>query len=104
MLAAMLGMFENQISLFPNAAFEEEDGAQVLVVQGDADKIRFSRQQNGGPTDHLTSGQCPRTTGVRTLVRNGWLELSDTGAGLRIKLGERARREGKEAVAITIRQ
>ena len=41
MLAAMLGMFENQVSLFPNAAFVEEDGEPVLVVQGDADNIRF---------------------------------------------------------------
>ena len=47
MVAAMLGMFENQISLFPNAAFEEEVGERVLVVQGGVDNIRFPRRQNG---------------------------------------------------------
>ena len=49
----MLGMFENQTSLFPNAAFEEEDGEPVLVVQGDADNARFSRHQNRQSTDPL---------------------------------------------------
>lgn len=34
MLAAMLGMFKHQVSLFPNAVFEIEDGEPVLVVLG----------------------------------------------------------------------
>jgi hypothetical protein len=36
--------------------------------------------------------------GIQKLVRNGWFDVSTAGAGLRIKLGERARklREGKE--------
>jgi hypothetical protein len=38
----MLGMLENRISLFPSAAFEEEDGESVLVVQGSVDNVRFS--------------------------------------------------------------
>jgi hypothetical protein len=37
MLAAMLGMFENQISLFAKGVFEEEDGEPVLVIQGGVD-------------------------------------------------------------------
>ena len=99
MLVAMLGMFENQISLFPNAAFEEEDGEPVLVVQGDADNIRFARSQNLQSTDPFTSsGYVRERVAIQKLVRNGWFEVAKAGTGLRIKLGERAKklREGKE--------
>ena len=97
MLAAMLGMFENQISLFPNAAFEEEDGELVLVVQGDADNIRFSRSQNRQSADPFkSSGYVRERLALQKLVQNGWFEVSNTGAGLRIRLGERAKAEGKE--------
>ena len=98
MLVAMLGMFENQTSLFPNAAFEDEDGEPVLVVQGDVDNVRFLRQQNGQPTDHFGSGHVRERVALRALVRNEWFEALNTGTHLRIKLGERARklREGKE--------
>jgi hypothetical protein len=30
MLAALLGMFENQVSLFPKGVFEEEEGSLCL--------------------------------------------------------------------------
>jgi hypothetical protein len=33
MLAAMLFQFENRVSLFPNARFEDENGEAVLVAQ-----------------------------------------------------------------------
>ena len=94
----MLGMFENQTSLFPNAAFEEEDGEPVLVVQGDADN-RFSRHQNRQSTDPSTSsGVRPRTRGA-TETRPQRLVRGIRGPGCRlwIKLGERAKkvREGK---------
>ena len=95
----MLGMFENQTSLFPNAAFEEEEGEPVLVVQGDADNIRFSRSQNRLSTDPFeSSGYVRERLALQKLVRNGWFEVSKAGTGLRIKLGERAKRlrEGKE--------
>ncbi len=100
MLAAMLGMFENQISLFENAEFEEDNGELVLVVQGDADNIRFSRSQNRQSTDPFTSsGYVRERVALQKLVQNGWFEVSKAGTGLRIKLGERAKkvREGKEA-------
>ena len=81
------------------AAFEEEDGEPVLVVQGDADN-RFSRHQNRQSTDPSTSsGYVCERVALRKLVHNSWFEVSGgLGAGLRIKLGERAKkvREGKE--------
>ena len=66
MLVAMLGMFENQTSP-SNAAFEDEDGEPVLVVQGDVDNVRFLRQQNGQPTDHFGSGHVRERVALRAL-------------------------------------
>ena len=93
MLAAMLGMFENQISLFPNAAFEEEDGEPVLVVQGDADNIRFSRTKT-----------CSRRIPLRAagMSANGWRYRNSYGtAGSRYRrhgyrAADQARRAGEE--------
>ena len=99
MLAAMLRRFENQISLFPNAAFEEEDGELVLVVQGDADNIRFSRSQTGNRRIPLKAA-CMSANDWRYghSYGTGGSSFRTRGAGLRIKLGERTRkvREGKE--------
>jgi hypothetical protein len=68
MLAATLGMFGNQVSLFPNAVFEIEDGEPVLVFQG-ALEDRFSRNQNGDSTDSFDSGYVRERVALRTLVR-----------------------------------
>ena len=45
-----------------------------------------------GPMGHFTSGHVRERLALRTLVRNGWFEVSNTGAGLRIELGEPAKK------------
>ena len=65
------------------AAFEEEDGEPVLVVQGDADNARFSRHQNRQSTDPSTSsGVRPRTRGA-TETRPQQLVRGIRGPGCR---------------------
>ena len=67
----MLGMFENQVSVFPNASIEEEDGEPVLVVQGGVDNIRFPQHQNGNSLDHYGSGHVRERVALQKLARNG---------------------------------
>jgi hypothetical protein len=100
MLVAVLGMFESETSLFANSSFERDGDELVLTVRGGLSDLRFAAGKNGSSVDSSGSGLIREREALRTLVRNGWFEASDSGALLKIKLGERAKkvREGKEAV------
>ena len=96
-------MFENQVSLFPNAVFEIEDGEPVLVAQSALAELRFSRDQNGHPSESFDSGYVREREALRTLVRNKWFTATQEDGKLKIRLGERANeiRKGKESKAQT---
>ena len=98
MLVAVLGMFENRISLFANGTFEEEDGELVLVVPGFGGDLRLQRGANGDSVNSIDSGHVRVRVVLSTCVRNEWFTAEQAGGQLRIKLGERAKkvREGKE--------
>lgn len=65
----------------------------MLVIQGDADNVRYSPQQNRQSTDPFASSRYVRERlALRKLAANGWFEVSNPGGQLRITLGERAKR------------
>ena len=95
-LAAMLGMFENRISLFPNAAFEEEDGEPVLVVQGDVDNIRFPRRQNRSRGSLWAAGKSANAWRYRNSYGTAGSRYSKPGQGCGSSLASGRRRCAKE--------
>ena len=104
MLVAMLGMFENQVSLFPNAVFEIEDGEPVLVAQSALAELRFPRDQDGHPSESFDSGYVRERVALSTLVRNKWFTAKQEDGKLKIRLGERAKeiRKGREAQSLMV--
>jgi len=68
MLVAVLQMFENRTSLFPNGTFEEEDGEPVLVVRCGLVDLRFRNGSNGTSVDSTGSGYVREREALRTLA------------------------------------
>jgi hypothetical protein len=100
MLVVILGMFENRsAALIPGSHFEEPaDGELELVVPGGSAQFRLGPGSNGTP-GVLDSGQVREHAAMKTLIDNGWVDGTVDGMGLRLRLGEKAKKLREERKA-----
>jgi hypothetical protein len=89
MLAAMLGMFWNEQTLFVGARFAREDGEPVLILR--EAELRFPTSLEGSRMITTGSGFVRPNAALRVLMRNGFFRVERDGGEIRIRLGERAR-------------
>lgn len=94
LLAGILGAFANDDPrLFPGGRFEGEGDDRVLVVPGGVGSdLRLHGAIAGSPVETGGSGHIRVRHALSVLVANKWVEVEQTVAELRIRLGERARK------------
>ena len=96
LLAALLGAFANDDPrLFVGGRFEGDDAGRALVVPGGVGAdIRLHGKIAGSPIED-SSGHIRVRPALATLARNKWLTVEQTVEELRIRLGERALKQGE---------
>ena len=81
------------LQLFANAHFEGEGDHRTLVVPGGiGGDLRMRGKIAGSPLEDDGSGHVRVRGALRVLAHNGWVEVEQTVAEMRIRLGERARK------------
>jgi hypothetical protein len=93
-LYGVLACFQNDdASLFPNARFEGDAPDRALILPGGTGfDLRTHGQTAGSPLDPSGSGHVRLRPALAALALNEWLEIEQSVAELRIKLGSRARK------------
>jgi hypothetical protein len=89
MLAALLGMFWNEQTLFIGGRFIREDDEPVLVLR--EEELRFPTPLGGSTMASDGSGFVRERAGLRVLTRNGFFQVERDGSDIRIRLGQRAK-------------
>jgi hypothetical protein len=84
-LAVFALSFANRTAPFPGSHFEDD----VLVVPRGLDGLVLPEGANPGAVDYDASGHVRFRVALDTLARNGWVAVETSGAGLRIREGER---------------
>lgn len=95
MLAAMLGMFWNEETLFIGGHFIREGDEPVLILR--EEELRFPTPLGGSAMVSDGSGFVRERAALRVLARNGFFQVERNGSDIRIRLGDRAKalREGR---------
>jgi hypothetical protein len=91
MLVAVLGVFQNDDpSAFVGGRFEREGTDRALVTPGGVGAdLRLHGRIAGSPIED-GSGFVRVREALRVLVANRWVEVEQTVAEMRIRLGDRA--------------
>jgi hypothetical protein len=89
LLAALLGMFWNEQTLFIGGRFVREGDEPVLVLR--EDDLRFPTSLEGSSLMADGSGFVRPKAALRVLTSNGFFRVERDGGEIRIRLGEGAR-------------